>query len=177
MPDFRLHPFAGRKPAGLSLTGVIERREHAIALSFLLAGDLSTLAIPAPETDRVRADNLWQATCFEMFWTEEGQANYWEFNLAPTGNWNVYAFSGYRRNMRPEERVPCPLFTARRGPGEFIVQTELDPGNLHRGRPPLRVGLCAVLKDTSERLTYWALAHPGPRPDFHAGSGFCLLLP
>jgi hypothetical protein len=176
MPDFTLQPFAGQTTAGLSLAGTIERRESAITLSFVLAGDLDALAIPAPDPVPVRAENLWQATCFEMFWTEEGKENYWELNLAPTGNWNAYAFSAYRQGMRREERIPCPSFDARRRP-EFILSTKLDLSGLHHGRAPLRVGLCAVLKEKSNRLTCWALAHPEKKPDFHAAAGFAILLP
>jgi len=176
MPDFTLQPFAGQATAGLSLSGTIERRENVIALSFVLAGDLEALAIPAPNNPD-RADDLWQATCFEMFWAAEAKENYWELNLAPTGNWNVYAFSGYRRGMRREEGIACPSFDATRGPAHFVLSTHLDLSGLHHGRPPLKVGLCAVLKEKSNRLTYWALAHPGEKPDFHAAAGFAIRLP
>jgi hypothetical protein len=32
---------------------------------------------------------------------------------------------------------------------------------------PWRVGLSAVIEDTSGRKSYWALAHPPGKPDFH----------
>jgi hypothetical protein len=36
----------------------------------------------------------------------------------------------------------------------------------------MRVGLTAVVESTDGRLTYWALAHPSPAPDFHHADGF-----
>lgn len=176
MADFTLHPFPGQGTEGLCLSCVIERPDQNLTLSFALEGNLSALAIAGPEFP-VRADNLWHSTCFEMFWAEEGQNNYWELNLAPSGSWNAYAFAGYRKEMRREERIPCPASRFVRGPGHFVLTTELALGGLHQGRPPLTIGLCAVLADTSNHLTYWALAHPGPQPDFHAAAGFLIHLP
>ena len=42
------------------------------------------------------ATQLWRHTCFEAFIAVEGQPAYHEFNFAPSGEWTVYAFSGYR---------------------------------------------------------------------------------
>jgi hypothetical protein len=36
----------------------------------------------------------------------------------------------------------------------------------------LRVGLTAVMERTDGRTSFWALAHPSPRPDFHDARGF-----
>ena len=36
---------------------------------------------------------------------------------------------------------------------------------------PWRLGLSAVIEETAGRKSYWALAHPGGRPDFHHAAG------
>ena len=41
----------------------------------------------------------------------------------------------------------------------------------------LRVGLTAVVERTDGRTSYWALAHPSSRPDFHDASGFVAHVP
>ena len=38
----------------------------------------------------------------------------------------------------------------------------------------LRVALCVVIEELDGALSYWALAHPAPRPDFHHPDGFAL---
>jgi hypothetical protein len=42
---------------------------------------------------------------------------------------------------------------------------------------PWRLGLSAVIEDTRGSLSYWALAHPPGKPDFHHADGFALELP
>ena len=44
------------------------------------------------------------------------------------------------------------------------------------GASSLRLGLSAVIEETDGRLSYWALAHPGERPDFHHRDSFVLPL-
>jgi len=175
MTNFSLHPFPGRTLRGMTIRGAIERTPQTLTLSFLLQGDLGDLLLPAA-TERTRSDDLWQSTCFEMFWAEEGKENYWELNLAPNGAWNVYAFAGYRRGMRREDRILEPLIETGRTPESFLLTACLGIGNFQAGHAPLRVGVSAVLKHQDLRLSYWALAHPEDKPDFHAPQGFILCL-
>ena len=173
MTNFSLHPFPGRTLRGMTIRGAIERTPQTLTLSFLLQGDLGDLLLPAA-TERTRSDDLWQSTCFEMFWAEEGKENYWELNLAPTGAWNVYAFTDYRAGMRRKERVAEPLIQIGRTPDSFSLTAELMIGTLHENTPSLRIGVSAVLRHQDSRLSHWALAHPENRPDFHASQSFLL---
>jgi len=175
MPEFSLHPFPGQDSDGVSIQGGIERTGQAIILSFLLQGNMDELVLPAA-TEQARCDNLWQATCLEMFWAEEGQKNYWELNLAPTGAWNVYAFSDYRTGMRQEERVAAPTIATTRTAERFSLTAELDTAPLLAGQAPLRVGISAVLAHRDARLSYWALVHPEEKPNFHTPQAFLLRL-
>ncbi|MBU2538364.1 MAG: DOMON-like domain-containing protein [Proteobacteria bacterium] len=173
MTGFSLHPFPGQDSRGLAIHGTIERTERAIAISFLLQGNMNDIVLPtAPEPKR--CDNLWQATCFEMFWGEEGKTRYWELNLAPTGAWNVYAFTDYRTEMRQEERIAEPVITTARTPDTFSLTAELEIANLHAAQSPLRIGISTVIQHQDNRLSYWALAHPAEKPDFHAPQTFLI---
>jgi hypothetical protein len=42
---------------------------------------------------------------------------------------------------------------------------------------PWDYGLCAVIEERDARLSYWALAHPPGRPDFHHPACFAATLP
>ncbi|MFA7382496.1 MAG: DOMON-like domain-containing protein [Desulfurivibrionaceae bacterium] len=176
MTAFSLHPFPGPEfndIGPMTIRGGIVRTEQAMVLSFLLHGNLGGLVFPAAPEEK-RCDNLWQATCLEMFWAEEGKKNYWELNVAPNGAWNVYAFTGYRTGMREEGRIGEPIITTHRTADSFSLTAELGTGSLQPGNPPLRVGVSAVLQHRDSRLSYWALAHPADGPDFHSPQTFLL---
>jgi hypothetical protein len=173
MTGFRLQPFPGQDSGGVSIQGTIERTPEAIVLSFVLQGNLDDIVLPTA-AELARRDNLWQASCLEMFWAAEGGKNYWELNLAPNGAWNVYAFTEYRTGMRQEDRVAEPLIETAHTAGSFSLTAEIKIGNLPTNKAPLRVGVSGVLQHRDTRLSYWALAHPEKKPDFHAPQSFLL---
>jgi len=173
MGKFRLYPFPGQDTGGLSIEGDVAGKGRSLVFSFVLRGDLVDIVLP-PATETGRCDGLWQSTCFELFWTEEGREGYWEMNLATNGAWNVYAFRAYRAGMCREERVAQPLSETRQATDSFLLAAELDLGGLPFCVPDLRLGVSAVIARRDGGLSYWALAHPGVRPDFHDPRGFLL---
>ncbi|MGV1097928.1 DOMON-like domain-containing protein [Thiovibrio sp. JS02] len=175
MPEVSLLPFSVPPPGDISLQASIERGKERIRLAFLLRGALHDLFLP--QLGKVaRRDNLWQSTCFEVFWRRATENRYWELNLSPTGAWNVYAFSDYRKDMRQAEGVPPPEIRVEHGIDRFRLDAELDLGGLCLGNSPLRIGISAVLAHPEALLTYWALRHPENKPDFHSPRNFLLSL-
>src|SRR5690606_38180706 len=60
-----------------------------------------SLVLP-PYAGKGRADDLWRATCFELFLGGNGPA-YLEFNFSPSGKWASYFFPAYREGrIEPE---------------------------------------------------------------------------
>jgi hypothetical protein len=143
-----------------------------------------------------RRDGLWQHTCFEVFAGLVGSDSYWEINLSPSGDWNVYRFSGYRSGQAPElaygqlpltvigPRAAPPVADCRLGAPRALLELELCcplPPPLHERlqsgtAPALELGLSAVLEGREGELSYWALQHPGIEPDFHDRRGWLLRL-
>ena len=141
-----------------------------------------------------RRDGLWQHTCFEAFVGVLGSEAYWEFNLAPSGDWNVYRFDGYRGGQAPEVSYgPLPLtvmgpraapaaadcrLTAPQALLELDLCCPLPPPLQERlqAGSTLELGLTAVLEGQAGELSYWALNHPGTEPDFHDRRGWSLRL-
>ena len=145
-------------------------------MTFRLEGDIRRIRVPAPSTPRI-ATQLWRHTCFEAFIAVEGQQAYHEFNFAPSGEWAIYAFCGYRNGgplanemMRPDIAVRS---TCSRLELDALVRLD-DLPDIHP-RASLRIGLSAVI-EASDGLSYWALRHPADKPDFHDAAGFSLLL-
>ena len=114
---------------------------------------------------RGRADGLWRTTCFELFCRRSSGEEYAEINLSPSECWAAYDFTGYRAGMAERPMDRAPVITPRRGGAVLILDAALRLGDL----PPLpwELGLSAVLEEEGGALSYWALAHPSGRPDFH----------
>lgn len=154
---------------------VVRPRSAALELRYTVSGDLDHLLIPAESLSH-RADKLWQHTCFEAF-VAVG-AGYYEFNLSPSTQWAIYRFSAYRVGMTAVEAAP-PRIALHRDAARFSVDVAIDLDLLPelRGSGGLKLGLSAVIEDTEQRISYWALAHPAGKPDFHHADGFALKLP
>lgn len=158
-----LHP-DGTSPAERVEVEIERRGPLELALTWAITGDIDRLRIPPPATPR-RREGLWQHSCFEAFLRLPGEEGYCEFNLAPSGEWAAYGFSGYRRDMAKAE-IPPPLITVRQSPRQLWAETWLVVPEAYGGAA-WRLGLSAVLEEIEGTRSYWALTHPAERPDFH----------
>jgi hypothetical protein len=170
------HPASGAvSPLQIDVETV--RRSSQCTLTYVLRGDLSHLYVP-PKTIPARADALWQHTCFEFFVGAADSPAYWEFNFSPSLQWAAYRFSGYREGMATEMSFSTSRVELQSTATVFRLSATLDVSQIR----PLatgevwRVGLCAVLEDDSQNRSYWALAHPSEKPDFHHADSFSLEL-
>lgn len=134
------------------------------------------LPVTRPRDERSRLDGLWEHTCCEAFIEFEG--GYYEFNLAPSGDWALYQFTGYRSEASNPVIAP-PVVEAHRHGNLWQLQAFMDLSALPQLRHdlPWRVGLSAVIETKQGDKTYWALAHPSDKPDFHHPDSFALVLP
>jgi hypothetical protein len=131
------------------------------------------LVVPA-FAGRGRADELWRTTCFELFLRPEGGEGYVELNLSPSERWAAYDFSGYREGMagRPASREPdC---TMRLG-SSFAIFDAAIPRDVLPALPAA-ANFAAVIEEEGGAISYWALAHPGEKPDFHDPACFAATL-
>ena len=131
------------------------------------------LVVP-PFSGKGRADDLWRTTCFELFLRPGEGTDYCELNLSPSERWAAWDFASYRkgRSDRPFPREPeC---TMRLGTSFAIFDAALPRGGL-----PTRecaANFCAVIEEEGGVLSYWALAHPSEKPDFHDPTCFAATL-
>ncbi len=144
----------------------------ALLLDYRLDADLARLRIPKTGAGE-RSDRLWRHTCFEAFVQGCDAPAYREFNFAPSGAWQAYAFSDYRQGG-PRASSLAPRIESAEA-GDLRVSVLVSPADLPPGKR-LRLGLSAVVESEAGDLSYWALAHPPGRPDFHHAAGFALEL-
>ena len=176
--EFSLLPFPGEENAAdLEIAGAIVRRTERLSIRCALRGDLSKIKIPAPKQRPERKDRLWEETCVELFLGETDSERYWEFNLSPSGDWNVYRFASSRKGMQEEPAFTSLAFGVRSEPESLLLSLELDIGKIVPAGNGVDAAVSAVVKTAMSRISHWALTHPGPRPDFHRRDGFRLNLP
>jgi hypothetical protein len=150
-----------------------------LTLAYRLTGKTADLYLPALTTP-ARTDELWRRTCFEAFVRPAPGETYFEFNIAPSGQWATYGFSGYRADMASPAEAIAPRIAVRQTADSYELDVTLDltalPGG--PGDVPWRLGVSAVIEEeASGRKSYWALTHPPGKADFHHGDGFALEIP
>jgi len=161
----------------VTIDGSIARRADTLSVRYEVRGTLSMLSIPAAAGTPRRKDRLWEETCLELFLGTADSGEYREFNLSPSGHWNVYRFTGYREDMREEPAFPSLPFAVRIGPDAFDLSMELNVGKILTAGVTIEAGVAAVIKTIDGGKSHWALVHPASRPDFHRREGFALTLP
>ena len=174
--DLKCHP-STRADAVRAIKVVASRTAGGeLRMNFRLDGDISRIRVPSPGVSRIGKE-LWRHTCFEAFVAVEGESAYHEFNFAPSGEWAVYAFSGYRNGDLLENELLRPDIAVRSTGDrlELDAVVRLDARSAIHRRSSLRIGISAVI-EASDGFSYWAVSHPRDKPDFHDADGFALLL-
>ena len=153
---------------------VLRPQARNFTFTYVVTGTISDLAIP-PVAAGTRTDELWRHTCFEAFVGSSPSVAYYEFNFAPSTQWAAYRFSNYRTDLCVATEINAPQITVRSNPERYVVQASVELGQVLFSRClTLRVGLSAVIEETSGRRSYWALAHPPGKADFHHSDSFAL---
>ena len=168
-----LLPFGERPPSDLGVTCTIERPGTILHITFTIQGSgLSDISIPPPAPAAERRHRLWEGTCLECFIAGRKAEAYREFNLSPSGHWNVYHFDAYRCGMREEDAfssLPVQVYGNVRA---LHLSCRIDLQTVGLACADLDVGLAAVLASKNGKISYWATIHARPRPDFHYRESF-----
>ncbi len=169
MPQsLRRHPESRCAAATRIEVDVARPGADGLLLSYVVYGDIGRLRLPAI-TAPARGDELWRHTCFEAFVGTAAGTAYYELNFAPSTQWAAYRFSGYRSDMCIATEIGAPRIEVRSAPACYTLQASLDLRALS-GLPRdvgWRLGLAAITEDTGGAKSYWALAHPPGKADFH----------
>lgn len=142
-------------------------------LDYRIQGRVDRLAVPAPCV-AARVDGLWQHTCCEAFIGRLGESSYRELNFAPSGSWAAYDFGDTRRRIA-DPSVDAPVIETRSTVSGLHVAVRIARRDLGASGA-CELGLSAVVETLGGRLSYWALRHPSPQPDFHHRAAFALPL-
>jgi hypothetical protein len=178
----RVHPDTVCAAVSHIEVDVARLRPGRLIFTYVITGKIDAVAIP-PLEHPARTDDLWQHTCFEAFLRDAAGEGYCEFNFAPSTRWAAYRFRGYRTERREVSEFNAPVIAVELDAAWFRLRASLDVGRLQLPAPngnagardwTGRFGLAAVIEETNGRRSYWALAHPPGKPDFHHADGFAL---
>jgi len=161
---------------GLKITGNIARHSNTLIIRYTLLGPPGELVIPPKVYPPARKNELWEETCFEFFLGIKNSPQYWEFNLSPSGHWNVYRFAAYRQGMQEEMALTSLPFSIQNQPDSLSLALDLDLDKIVQADQALEAAISAVIKPKEGEVSYWALTHPGPQADFHRRDSFMVEL-
>jgi hypothetical protein len=149
----------------------VERQRGRLTLNYRVTGRIADLRVPSVRQP-LRIDELWRFTCLEAFLRAGAEEAYLEFNFSPSTAWAAYRFESYREGMSSADAALALEVSS--GSGVFRMRAVL---NRLPSDDPWHLGLAAVMEEKSGRKSYWALAHPPGKPDFHHADGFALEIP
>lgn len=174
---FSLQPFPFT-PAlvDLKIAGDISRNENRLMINYVLLGDIKEVALSAPSDIPARKHELWADTCFEFFLGVKNFPQYWEFNLSPAGDWNIYHFDDYRQGMREEAAFRTLPFSVQHLSDSLAIALNMNLDQMVPVDQGLEVAITTVIKHRDGEITYWALTHRGAEADFHRRDSFIIEL-
>lgn len=189
MLPFKLQAFETQTlpDQNISVSGILSQHQQMVSLTFRVEG-AHHFELPSLESAVKREMNLWEKSCFEIFIRPLNTEAYLEFNLSPNGDWNAFVFKDYRTplmedgalTLAPMQKDPvCATTGIPRSDAPWRLDVQIDLSHLPKEfhLPANRmIGLSCVLKDLKGGLHYFALSHPGEKPDFHHQESFQLRL-
>jgi hypothetical protein len=172
MIDFSLRPFPNdRLLPAIEIDGKIDRNGGRLSIEYQLSGDLTQVEI-APPVSPSRKLELWEATCFEFFLGVPGDRHYWEFNLSPAGDWNIFHLDDYRQGLRNELAFTSLPFTVEQQANSLLLALEFDLSQIVSVDRSIEVSITTVIRSVGGEISYWALTHGGLEADFHRRDSF-----
>lgn len=174
MYKFQLSGFA-ESALPVDITGELSVEPTRIQVRFNLGGEIHLLSYPELKSDVARADELWKTTCFEVFMKLVDQAAYWEYNLSPSGDWNVYRFQAYRQQQQREASITHIDIDVKKSDHKLQTLTASLPLPPVLRDQPLCLGVSSVVEDKQGHKHFYALNHVAAKPDFHDHKSFTIV--
>ncbi len=158
----------------IELSASVNRDREWLSLEYQVRGDLSTIVIPAQTTTPTRKDFLWEHTCFEFFVGIPGLSDYWEFNLSPAGDWNIFHLDRYRQGLREEPNFRSLEFEVSQEQNLLLLKLSVNLGQVIPAQRDLEISVTTVIESQLGEISYWAITHSGDTADFHVRDSFTL---
>lgn len=155
----------------------IQRDTKALTVRYEVSGRAAEILLPEPSSPK-RQDGLWHHTCFELFARSAPGKRYCELNFSPSTRWAAYEFEDYRSGMQNLPYPIAPSVRLSQDSTHLSLEAEVDYRALAAVvENDFLVALAAVIEHRDGGKSYWALAHPSEKPDFHHPASFMPITP
>ena len=109
-----------------------------------------------------KGEDLWKKTCFECFFFDTNSDKYFEVNVSPDGQYDLFSFEKYRQ----KSSTPAPIEIS-----ELIIEKDQDFVSVslqikHKLNTKHSLFPTVILDTPSEQL-FFALKHQDSKPNFH----------
>jgi hypothetical protein len=142
-----------------------QRHKNTITLYFELIGTVNEYHFKNPSKQQ-RADNLWKNTCFELFIANTHNNAYWEINISPSTQWNIYHFSDYKEGMKKEKNITQPIIktTQKNNYYSLSFTSTFTQDVLNQ---ELQINLAVILLDLDGVRHFYSIFKNSGNVDFH----------
>lgn len=166
-----LKPYSKKRE--LTVEGTLILNSNKLSLHFKISGALKSYSFPKKEKLK-RANELWRATCFELFLANSKTKIYYEINISPTLHWNIYRLETYR--AEPKELIVSSeaIIKIREDEQSYEINFELECKELDLAEFD-QYNLAVILLNNQNEREFWTIRPMGKSPDFHDRDGFSLL--
>jgi hypothetical protein len=153
----------------INIDSSFELTSNKLSITFNIIGKLDKYIFPK-KLKLKRADELWKATCFELFLANDDEV-YYELNFSPSLEWNFYVLDTYRTEPKELEFKEEPHIGFSHKNNEFNIVFELE-ANAINFKNFKYYNLATILLSKERRRTFWSVKHLNTQPDFHAKNSF-----
>ena len=148
-------------------------RHNQLMLDYQILGDLSHYHFPQ-KTKQERADELWKETTFELFIAPLNSDEYWEINISPSTQWNMYHFTSYKEGMKASNIISLPSIKTYEYQNEYRLSFKSIIPKEYFDRV-FSINLCVILLDQKGERHFYSIERRKRLPDFHDRDTFFLL--
>jgi hypothetical protein len=175
MKGFSLVPFSDVAiDMAINLQVMLDCVGHHFDIQFVVAGEIDRLQLSPITQFPQRITGLWETTCFEFFFGVPRQEKYWEVNLSPSGDWNVFRLDRYRENLQEEQAIAALPFTVKVERDRLTLALTFDLQGLGLECGAIELSATSVIQEKTGEISYWAVKHAGLEADFHLRDSFVI---
>ncbi|MGD8560598.1 MAG: DOMON-like domain-containing protein [Gammaproteobacteria bacterium] len=158
----------------VEITGRLTVHPTTINVQYHVTGDINDIQIPLADQQGERRNELWLATCFELFVSAADNQQYWEYNLSPAHHWAVFHFTNYRETKTDEASInKLSIVTQQSNDHHYELSCSLPlPAAVQNKK--IEISVCAIIQDIRGRFHYYALIHCDQKADFHNRKSFII---
>jgi len=153
----------------LKIEAIANISQKNIKLNFQIIGNIEAYFIHSKlenEEKIERKNELWKSTCFELFIANEQSEEYYEINISPFKQWNIYHFDGYKKGMKEFKKVSEPIIQMTKENYNYKLSFEIEFNQKIFNNEGLSFNLATIILDKNN-LRHFYTMYPRKTADFH----------